>query len=50
MVSSKQITISDYERKGLELLKQKRKVSHSELIREAIRILMKMEGVEISEN
>ena len=50
MVSAKTITISDFERKGLELLKKQRKVSHSELIREAVRILMKKEGIKLKDN
>ena len=50
MVSQKTITISDYEKVGLVLLKKKRKCSFSELIREGIRLLMEKEGIKLPGN
>ena len=48
-MKQKCINLSKYERQGLVLLQEKREVSESELVREAIRLLMKNEGVVIEQ-
>ena len=45
MVTPKTINLSQYEIEGLNKLKKQRHVSQSELIREAIRLLMRQEGI-----
>jgi len=48
MIIQKSVTISEYEQKALELLQKKRKVAKSELIREAIRLLLEKEQISMN--
>lgn len=45
MVLPTTINLTKYENIGLVLLKRKRQTSKSELIREAVRLLIKQEGI-----